>query len=112
MCKLSRKFTSALLTLALLASVLPIGAVPAQAADTAGAFEVTGGNSGTDYSYSDGVLTINSDTALTISNTNPKTVTNDRIVIGNNVNASLTFNGVNISAPTDKVLFMFQADRA
>ena len=55
MCKLSRKFTSALLTLALLASVLPIGAVPAQAADTAGAFEVTGGNSGTDYSYSDGV---------------------------------------------------------
>ncbi len=102
MCKLSRKFTSALLTLALLASVLPIGAVPAQAADTAGAFEVTGGNSGTDYSYSDGVLTINSDTALTISNTNPKTVTNDRIVIGNNVNASLTFNGVNISAPTDQ----------
>ena len=57
---------------------------------------------GTDYSYSDGVLTINSDTALTISNTNPKTVTNDRIVIGNNVNASLTFNGVNISAPTDQ----------
>ncbi len=102
MCKLSRKFTSALLTLALLASVLPIGAVPTQAADTAGAFEVTGGNSGTDYSYSDGVLTINSDTALTISNTNPKTVTNDRIVIGNNVNASLTFNGVNISAPTDQ----------
>ena len=102
MCKLSRKFTSALLTLALLASVLPIGAVPAQAADTAGAFEVTGGNSGTDYSYSDGVLTINSDTALTISNTNTKTVTNDRIVIGNNVNASLTFNGVNISAPTDQ----------
>ena len=47
-------------------------------------------------------MTINSDTALTISNTNPKTVTNDRIVIGNNVNASLTFNGVNISAPTDQ----------
>ena len=100
--KLGRKLTSALLTLALLVSVLPIGAAPAQAADTAGAFEVTGGNSGTDYSYSDGVLTINSDTALTISNTNPKTVTNDHIVIGNNVNAGLTFNGVNISAPTDQ----------
>ena len=32
--KLGRKLTSALLTLALLVSLLPIGAAPAQAADT------------------------------------------------------------------------------
>ena len=102
MCKLGRKILSALLAFALLASVLPIGAVPVQAAEDTGVFTVTGGTSGTDYTYSDGVLTINSDTALIISNTNPNTATNDRIVIGNNVNASLTFNGVNISAPTDQ----------
>lgn len=41
--KLSRKFTSALLTLALLVSLLPIGAAPAQAADSGYSFDVATG---------------------------------------------------------------------
>ena len=100
MCKLSRKILSALLALALLVSLLPIGAVPAQAAETrttAGAFEVEGDTSG--YSYSDGVLTVNSGADITISmasgTTNP---TSDRIAV--NGNAEITLNGVNITAPS------------
>ena len=97
--KLGRKCMSALLALALLASVLPIGAVPAQAADTAGAFEVTGGTSGTDYSYSNGVLTVNEGASITISMASEATKsTSDRIVV--NGNAKITLNGVNIT-PVD-----------
>ena len=97
--KLGRKLTSALLTLALLVSVLPIGAAPAQAADTAGAFEVTGGTSGTDYSYSNGVLTVNDGASITISMASEATKsTSDRIVV--NGNAKITLNGVNIT-PVD-----------
>ena len=95
--KLGRKLTSALLTLALLVSVLPIGAAPAQAADTAGAFEVTGGTSGTDYSYSNGVLTVNDGASITISMASEATKsTSDRIVV--NGNAKITLNGVNITS--------------
>ena len=97
--KLGRKLTSALLTLALLVSVLPIGAAPAQAADTAGAFEVIGGTSGTDYSYSNGVLTVNDGASITISMASEATKsTSDRIVV--NGNAKITLNGVNIT-PVD-----------
>ena len=97
--KLGRKLTSTLLTLALLVSVLPIGAAPAQAADTAGAFEVTGGTSGTDYSYSNGVLTVNDGASITISMASEATKsTSDRIVV--NGNAKITLNGVNIT-PVD-----------
>ena len=97
--KLSRKILSALLALALLVSVLPIGAAPAQAADTAGAFEVTGGTSGTDYSYSNGVLTVNDGASITISMASEATKsTSDRIVV--NGNAKITLNGVNIT-PVD-----------
>ncbi|MED9780489.1 MAG: YDG domain-containing protein, partial [Peptococcaceae bacterium] len=97
--KLGRKLTSALLTPALLVSVLPIGAAPAQAADTAGAFEVTGGTSGTDYSYSNGVLTVNDGASITISMASEATKsTSDRIVV--NGNAKITLNGVNIT-PVD-----------
>ena len=95
--KLSRKILSALLALALLVSVLPIGAAPAQAADTAGAFEVTGGTSGTDYSYSNGVLTVNDGASITISMASEATKsTSDRIVV--NGNAKITLNGVNITS--------------
>ena len=64
-----------------------------------GNFNIDGGAQGTDYSYSGGVLTILTGTALTISNTNSSTATNDRIVISSGVNANLTLNGVNINAP-------------
>lgn len=95
--KLSRKFTSAVLTLALLVSLLPIGAAPAQAAETraiVGAFEVTGNSS--NYSYNDGVLTVNDGADITISMANGATTpTSDRIVV--NGNAEITLNGVNIT---------------
>ena len=51
-----RKTLAAILVLALLVSVLPIGAAPAQAAGerNTGVFNVSGGTSGTDYTYSGG----------------------------------------------------------
>ena len=62
---------------------------------TVGAFEVTGGTLGTDYSYSNGVLTVNGGANITISMANGATKpTNDRIVV--NGDAEITLNGVNI----------------
>jgi|GEM_PF-1781195 len=101
MCKLGRKPLAALLTLALLVSLLPLGAAPAQAADTAGAFEVTGGTLGSDYSYSNGVLTVNDGANITISMASGATTpTSDRIVVAENATATITLNNVYIT-PTD-----------
>ena len=73
-------------------------AVEARAA--AGAFEVTGGTSGTDYSYSDGVLTVNDGANITISMANGATTpTSDRIVVAANATATITLNGVSITGP-------------
>ena len=102
MCKLSRKFTSALLTLAMFVSLIPVGAAPAQAAETkatAGDFEVEGDTSG--YSYTNGVLTVNDGANITISMANGATTpTSDRIVIAQNATATITLNNVYIT-PTD-----------
>ena len=99
--KLGRKPLAALLTLALLVSLLPLGVAPAQAADTAGAFEVTGGTLGSDYSYSNGVLTVNDGANITISMASGATTpTSDRIVIAQNATATITLNNVYIT-PTD-----------
>ena len=79
-----------LLLLSLL--LLPYG----MRAETGEAFEVTGGTSGTDYSYSDGVLTVNAGADITISMASGATEpTSDRIVV--NGNAKITLNGVNIT---------------
>ena len=72
---------------------------------TTGAFTVTGGTLGTDYTYADNVLTIISETPLTIKNTNPSTSTTDRIEVAEGVSANITLAGVNIN-----VLYM--GDRA
>ena len=66
--------------------------------ETAGAFTVTGGTLGTDYTYADGVLTIKSDKALTIANTDPSTATSNRIEVEKDVFADITLAGVNINA--------------
>lgn len=66
------------------------------AAETAGAFEITGGTSGVDYTYADGVLTVNTSTPLTVKNTDIGTPTTDTIVIATDVNADITLAGVNI----------------
>lgn len=66
---------------------------------TAGAFTVTSDSTlteGTDYSYSDGTLTILSDKEVTIANTNPE-ATGDSIAVADGVNANITLAGVNIS---------------
>lgn len=61
-----------------------------------GAFTVTGGTQGTDYDYSHETLRINTDTPLTIRNTDPETSTTDRIYVEKNVSANITLAGVNI----------------
>ncbi|MCI6515745.1 MAG: hypothetical protein MR442_00910 [Lachnospiraceae bacterium] len=75
--------------------------------ETAGAFTVTGGILGTDYTYADGVLTIKSDKALTIANTDPSTATTDRIEVADGVFADITLAGVNIdvSSKSDTAAF-------
>ena len=70
-------------------------------AETVGAFTVTGGTSGTDYTYADGVLTIMSDTPITIKNTNPNTPTSDRIEVARDFLADITLAGVNIDVSSN-----------
>ena len=89
-----RKFLATILTLALLVSLLPIGAAPAQAAGDTGDFNVTGNSS---YSYANGVLTVNNGANITISMDNDATTpTSDRIVVAENATATITLAGVNI----------------
>ncbi len=53
---------------------------------------------GTDYTYEDGVLTILSDTAITIANNPDVAVTSDVIAVKKDVSADITLDGVNIEA--------------
>ena len=78
--KFGRKCTSALLALAMLVSVLPIGAAPAQAADTT-------------HDISRGTLTISEDGDYTVTGT----TTANNIVVKENVTATVTLNDVNIT---------------
>jgi len=57
---------------------------------------VTGGTEGTDYTYTDGLLTIINDTAMTISMANPGATTHDTITVAGGVNANITFSSVSI----------------
>lgn len=83
------------------AVVIPFVSANASA-ETVGAFEVTGGTQGTDYSYEPGylggVLKIKTDKAITIKNTDPNTATDDRIIIAAYIDADITLAGVNIEA--------------
>ncbi len=65
---------------------------------TACAFAVTGGTEGTDYTYADGVLTIQKATPLTIANKDPETATSDCIFIEAGMSADITLAGVNIAS--------------
>ena len=78
--KLGRKLTSALLALAMFVSLLPIGAAPAQAADTT-------------HDISRGTLTISENGNYTVTGT----TTTNQIVVKENVTATVTLNGVNIT---------------
>ena len=88
-----------------LGALLAVSAAPAVArAETVGAFEVTGGTSGQDYTYtapldydssSCHVLTVNNGTPPTIS-TNDSAARGCRIVIPGGVTANITLAGVSI----------------
>ena len=78
--KFGRKILSAPLALALLASLLPIGAAPAQAADTT-------------HDISQGTLTISENGNYTVTGT----TTANNIVVNKNVTATVTLNNVSIT---------------
>ena len=97
-----RKLLATILTLAMLVSLLPIGAAPAQAAgegESTGAFNVTKntGSSDNAYTYTNGVLTVGDGADITISmDSSETTPTSDRIVVAENATATITLAGVNI----------------
>lgn len=97
--KVSRAGLFAALALLVVALIAP---QPALAVDDSGAgtgaFAVSGGTQGTDYTYADGILTITGGT-VTVANADPSTPTQDRIVIQGK--ATVTFAGLNIAASGD-----------
>ena len=95
MTKFIRKAASCVTALAVMLSSMLLVELPA-AAETAGDFTVTGGTLDTDYTYSKNQLTVLTDAALTIKNTDPSTATEDRIFVNDGVNANITLAGVNI----------------
>lgn len=97
--KVSRAGLFAALALLVVALIAPQSAfaVDDSGADT-GAFAVSGGAQGTDYTYADGILTITGG-SITVANTDPSTPTQDRIVIQGE--ATVTFAGLNIATSGD-----------
>ena len=87
-------FAALALLVAALIAPQPALAVDDSGTDT-GAFAVSGGTQGTDYTYADGVLTITGG-SITVANTDPSTPVQDRIVIQGE--ATVTFAGLNITA--------------
>lgn len=85
-------------------------AAHAEEAVSVGAFEVTGGTKDTDYSYANGLLTIKTDTALTIKNADPDTATTDRIYVDDGVSANVTLAGVNIKVGSASTTAPFQIE--
>jgi len=85
-----------LLSLALCAALAAVLLPGSALADTAGGFTISGGASGTDYSYDAGAhtLTIKTGTAMTISGT----TTADRIILAAGITANITLNGVDIDS--------------
>ncbi len=96
--KNKNRLMSLIISAALFILMLPVSA---RAADSG--FTVEGGTVNTDYTYSNGVLTVNNGANLTISMADGATTpTSERIVIASSATASITLNGVNISAPEGK----------
>ena len=83
---------------AVLAETMPQAATHAAARATIGDFNVTGGTSGTDYSFENDCLIIKSGKHLTIK-TNATTA--QRIKVAPNVQANITLAGVHIQVPND-----------
>ena len=77
----------------ILASVLCLGCLPATAAAAEGGFTITGSGN---YTYENGVLTVQDNADLTISTSGQ---TSHRIVVAENTDATITLNGVDIKCP-------------
>lgn len=90
--KMKKRLLSIILTVCMVLTLLPTAALAADGSDQS--FTVTGGESGTDYTYTGGVLTVLTNTALTIANTDNSTPTTDRIEVTSAANITLA--GVNI----------------
>ncbi len=115
LCRLHKRIIAGISALAMVLSgmqVMPDNvlnvnwAVTASAAESTpcGSFTVMGGTSNTDYKYESNLLTILTDTPLTISGTS----TADRIEVADGVNANITLDNVRIelnSNPWDKAAF-------
>ena len=61
---------------------------------------------GTDYTYSNGVVTILTTTPVIIENIDPDNATDDTIIIDSGVSASVTLDGVNISSASAAALLI------
>lgn len=61
---------------------------------------------GSDYNYSNGVVTINTTKPVIIENIDPDNATADTIIIAGGVNADVTLNGVNISSSSAAALLV------
>lgn len=109
MTKFIRKAASCVTALAVMLSSVLLVELPA-AAETAGAFTVTGGTLDTDYTYSDNQLTVLTDAALTIKNTDPSAATEDHIFVNDGVNANITLAGVNIKCSSENYAAFHIAD--
>ncbi|MGN0687770.1 MAG: hypothetical protein ACI4KA_06680, partial [Oscillospiraceae bacterium] len=92
--KLFRKLTAVVSAAAVAIAGVNFGGIGGltATAETVGDFTVTGGTSGTDYTYENNVLTIKTDTPITISGE----TTTDTIAVEKDTDANITLNGVNI----------------
>lgn len=77
-----------------------------------GDFKITtDGTQGTDYTYENGVLTIETSTPVTIENADPDTATADRIVVKKDVSADIMLAGVNIDVSATDGISAFEIEK-
>ncbi len=94
-----KRILSYILSMALVMSGLMVPGNQAQAATAEAVSDftiTTDGVENTDYAYVDGVLTVLSETPITIANTDPNTATTNKIVVAKDVSANINLAGVNI----------------
>lgn len=97
-----------ILALALtLLMLLPV--VPMSVSAAGDGFIVSGGEIDKDYTYSGGVLTVLSSTAITVKNKDSSAATSDCIVVKKDISANITLAGVNISTSSAPA-FMIEDD--
>ena len=94
---MKKRLLSLVLSLCMALSLLPTTVWAVATPLGSGGLSIDGGESGRDYTYADSVLTILTETALTLSGTS----TSDRIEVGSTVTAHLTFDGLSMKRAAD-----------